>query len=115
MIFALEGEDVPETPEPDAKPVLSWFKGAKVPKPPKQSKDDFKLPPPPPAQMAPLPPPPPPPPPPQMDSPAVDQVQRDAKRQAGRQNGIARTLLAGETGGFKPGAPAAEGKKTLLG
>jgi hypothetical protein len=50
-----------------------------------------------------------------MDSPAVDQVERDARRQSARQNGMARTLLAGETGGYKPGQPATDGKKTLLG
>jgi hypothetical protein len=112
VVFALEGEDAPTAPEPDSKPALSWFKGGKVqmPKPPKAPKDEFKMPTP-----APLPPPPPPPPPPQMDSPAVDQVERDARRQSARQNGMARTLLAGETGGYKPGQPATDGKKTLLG
>ncbi len=102
-------------PDPDAKPVLSWFKGGKaeIPKPPKQRKEDLQMPPMP--NPAPLPPPPPPPPPPQMDAPAVDQAERDARRQSARQNGMARTLLAGETGGFKAGAPATDGKKTLLG
>lgn len=115
MIFAFEGEDIHATPEPDAKPVLSWFKGGKaeIPKPPKQRKEDLQMPPMP--TPAPLPPPPPPPPPPQMDSPAEDQAQRDARRQSARQNGMARTLLAGETGGFKAGAPDTDGKKTLLG
>jgi hypothetical protein len=102
-------------PIPAAKPVLSCFKGGKVevPKPPKQRKEDVKMPPMP--NPAPLPPPPPPPPPPQMDAPAIDQAERDARRQSARQNGMARTLLAGETGGFKAGAPVTDGKKTLLG
>jgi type IV secretory pathway VirB10-like protein len=115
VVFALEGEDAPTAPEPDAKPPLSWFKGGKaeIPKPPKQRKEDFQMPAMP--APAPLPPPPPPPPPPQMDSPAVDQAERDARRQSARQNGMARTLLAGETGGYKPGQPATDGKKTLLG
>ena len=40
----------------------------------------------------------------------MQQAQQDALEQERRRKGIAKTLLAGETGGYTP-----EGKKTLLG
>lgn len=94
----------------DSKPQLVCHKGGGVPAPPKQEK--VKLPDPPKINM-PKPLPPPPPPSQNMDS--VSQAQEDARRKAARQNGLSKTLLAGETGGWRPGMPAGEGKRTLLG
>lgn len=84
--------------------------------PPKQQKQkEQKLPKIP--QPAPLPPPPPPPPLPNQEIQPVDQEKRDQKKKEARRQGIAKTLLAGETGGYEAAAttPATEGKKTLLG
>ena len=115
MIYALEGESFDDFKPSDSKPRIELFKGSKVPDPPKQQKDDFKMPKPAPVIAAPVPKPPPPPPPPTMTAPAVDEASNNAKRQNARQNGLAKTLLAGETGGYRPGAPASGDKKTLLG
>lgn len=114
--FALAGDGFPfgwpyaeDNPLPDAS-----AKGeASVPKQPKQK--EVKLPPVPQAQ--PLPAPAPPPPPPTQDMSEVDQAGDDQKRKAARQNGVSKTLLAGETGGYSSGdgSTGSSGKKTLLG
>ena len=45
----------------------------------------------------------------------VQAAGRDARVQAGKRKGMKGTILAGETGAYSPQAPAADGKKTLLG
>jgi len=55
-------------------------------------------------------------PPPTSTSVEVTQAKKDVKVQAARRKGIAATILAGETGGYKNPFPApAGGGKTLLG
>jgi hypothetical protein len=48
-----------------------------------------------------------------MDS--VQQATEDQRRRNARGRGVAQTLLAGETGGYRPMAQAENGKRTLLG
>ena len=115
LMFALDGGGY-LPPEDNEKPRTQCDKGSKIPDPPKEKKDDFQLPPPP--KAAPLPPPPRPPPPPTMTMPAVEEAMSDAKRKASRQNGMSKTLIAGETGGYNPTAAATndpKAKKSLLG
>jgi type IV secretory pathway VirB10-like protein len=95
---------------PDQPENVAFFGGSKAPPPPKEVKvPEIKMP-----ELPPPPPPPKPPPPP--DPPtietkqAVEQSMTDAKRQEKRRQGLSKTLLAGETGGYSD-----SGKKTLLG
>jgi hypothetical protein len=46
------------------------------------------------------------PPPPTTQSVEVQQAQRQAAKDAAKKRGLKQTILAGETGGYKPGAPA---------
>lgn len=86
------------------------YKGESLPKPPKPPKIP-KTPPP----IIILPPEAPPPPPNIQNLAEIDQAREDAKRRIARQKGIGSTLLAGETGGYKPMTPAVDGPKSLLG
>jgi hypothetical protein len=45
----------------------------------------------------------------------VEMASRESKLAAKKRKGMRSTLLAGETGGYQPTAPADEQKKTLLG
>jgi hypothetical protein len=85
-------------------------KGGSAPKPPKEQKiekpDPIVIPPPP----KPPPPPPAPPPPPTETVADVETAKLDQRRQEAKRRGMAKTLLAGESGGYSP-----EGRKTLLG
>lgn len=57
---------------------------------------------------------PPPPPPPSQTGSDVINAEQEARRQASRRKGIQSTLLAGNTGGYKPGALGG-GNQSLLG
>lgn len=59
------------------------------------------------------------PPPPTNQSVEVQDAQRDARKQAAKRKGVNQTILAGETGGFKPvqgmGSTGQQPKPTVLG
>ena len=57
----------------------------------------------------------PPPPPPSQNMDSVQQATEDARRRNARGRGMQQTLLAGETGGYRPMAQTENGKRTLLG
>lgn len=93
-----------------------WHKGGGAPRPPSDKdtqKQVAEIQKPLPAVQMPKPLPPPPPPSQNMDS--VQQATEDARRRNARGRGVAQTLLAGETGGYRPMAQADNGKRTLLG
>jgi len=95
----------------------TWHKGGGAPRPPSDAdtkKQVAEIQKPLPKVEMPKPLPPPPPPTQNMDS--VQQATEDARRRNARGRGVAQTLLAGETGGYRPMAQAENGgKRTLLG
>ena len=95
----------------------TWHKGGGAPRPPSDAdtkKQVAEIQKPLPKVEMPKPLPPPPPPTQNMDS--VQQATEDARRRSARGRGVAQTLLAGETGGYRPMAQAENGgKRTLLG
>ena len=94
----------------------TWHKGGGAPRPPSDAdtkKQVAEIQKPLPAVQMPKPLPPPPPPTQNMDS--VQQATEDQRRRNARGRGVAQTLLAGETGGYRPMAQAENGKRTLLG
>lgn len=94
----------------------TWHKGGGAPRPPsdkdtqKQVAEIQK-----PLPKVEMPKPLPPPPPPTQNMDSVQQATEDARRRNARGRGVAQTLLAGETGGYRPMAQADNGKRTLLG
>lgn len=95
----------------------TWHKGGGAPRPPsdketqKQVAEIQK-----PLPKVEMPKPLPPPPPPTQNMDSVQQATEDARRRSARGRGVAQTLLAGETGGYRPMAQAENGgKRTLLG
>jgi hypothetical protein len=94
-----------------------WHKGGGAPRPPSDAdtkKQVAEIQKPLPTVQMPKPLPPPPPPSQNMDS--VQQATEDQRRRNARGRGVAQTLLAGETGGYRPMAQAENGgKRTLLG
>jgi hypothetical protein len=115
--YALAGLTPVQTRRSSGAEFGTWHKGGGAPRPPsdaatKKQVEEINKPLPPVQMPKPLP----PPPPPSQNMDSVQQAAEDQRRRSQMGRGLAKTLLAGETGGYKPMEQGGNGgKRTLLG